>query len=568
MLQHFVGGLQQGLNFGQDFRRNRQLERAIDFELGELDEQQWGRRGEINASLGRAGRPEQSFYSGLPDPFGKRILDWFRGRRANRQQQPMGQDMGYDRMQHDSMGIPLKFRDGGNVDRDEAVRRAQESRARTSERGGSTTERVQGRDEFAEREKAQQSRAQAKPSLAQRGAGLARRGLNAAGRVAALPALLATGFQTATTDTEDYRKRFGLEPGSADDGFLEDAGVRALGAASDLGNALTLGFAGRFYRDKQGDEAPAEAPAPAPTEAPPTQALPVASPGAGRAAPAAESTAPPPAALPTPQEEEPFDWSGVMPAEVPSMGTDEWAQYRREVVPYLVAQGMTESEAHLEVTKVQQQGFLRHAQEAQALLGANDMHGAAAALRAAYQYFPNGADVQFGVQGNALIGIGIDEQTKQQLGRPMILNEERLAAMIDNFSNPGAFLAWTKDWRDEQFARQKYAEVERPQAESENVYRDRTGRAALMNAQADQIRASFGGSRPDIEGAQRVFRERVEMLGLDDEATADMLASVMAQVRARVPDETRLPTNKIIDDIMKAYREGRLEQVMATLGLQ
>ena len=63
-------------------------------------------------------------------------------------------------------------------------------------------------------------------------------------------------FANAATPSEDYRERFGFGDQSPEDlgtakGFAKDFGVRALGYASDLGNALTFGQAGRFYADKQ-----------------------------------------------------------------------------------------------------------------------------------------------------------------------------------------------------------------------------------------------------------------------------------------------------------------------------
>ncbi len=63
-------------------------------------------------------------------------------------------------------------------------------------------------------------------------------------------------FANAATPSEDYRERFGFGEQSPEDlgtvkGFVKDFGVRGLGYASDLGNALTFGQAGRFYADKQ-----------------------------------------------------------------------------------------------------------------------------------------------------------------------------------------------------------------------------------------------------------------------------------------------------------------------------
>lgn len=63
-------------------------------------------------------------------------------------------------------------------------------------------------------------------------------------------------FANAATPSEDYRERFGFGDQSPEDlgtvkGFVKDLGIRGLGYASDLGNALTFGQAGRFYADKQ-----------------------------------------------------------------------------------------------------------------------------------------------------------------------------------------------------------------------------------------------------------------------------------------------------------------------------
>lgn len=75
------------------------------------------------------------------------------------------------------------------------------------------------------------------------------------GKLGTVGALASTGFAVADTPTEQYRERFGLGDYNPEDSngmlFAKDLGVRALGAASDLGNAMTFGQAGRFYADKQ-----------------------------------------------------------------------------------------------------------------------------------------------------------------------------------------------------------------------------------------------------------------------------------------------------------------------------
>ncbi|WP_028605545.1 hypothetical protein [Ottowia thiooxydans] len=76
-------------------------------------------------------------------------------------------------------------------------------------------------------------------------------------KLGALGALASTAVDTYSTPTEDYRKRFGLE--TKDPSLLGDVAVRALGAASDLGNGMTLGLASKLFRDKTEPVAPGPA---------------------------------------------------------------------------------------------------------------------------------------------------------------------------------------------------------------------------------------------------------------------------------------------------------------------
>lgn len=81
-------------------------------------------------------------------------------------------------------------------------------------------------------------------------------GLRAVGKALSAP-VVATGsalYDNATTNVEDYAKRFGVDahgPNGEPMGFGKYAGLRALGFASDLGNALTFGLAGNTFKDKQ-----------------------------------------------------------------------------------------------------------------------------------------------------------------------------------------------------------------------------------------------------------------------------------------------------------------------------
>lgn len=66
------------------------------------------------------------------------------------------------------------------------------------------------------------------------------------GKAGALGALATTAMDTAMTPTERYADRFGTQAGES---LTKDLLLRGGGAASDLGNVLTLGQASRLYRD-------------------------------------------------------------------------------------------------------------------------------------------------------------------------------------------------------------------------------------------------------------------------------------------------------------------------------
>lgn len=103
----------------------------------------------------------------------------------------------------------------------------------------------------------------AKPTVASRAAqaggravGAVRSAINSPiARTIVAPAVAGiSAGETFDTPTSDYETRFGFGPSSSDSpavNLVRDIGVRALGAASDLGNTMTGGLAGQFYRDKQ-----------------------------------------------------------------------------------------------------------------------------------------------------------------------------------------------------------------------------------------------------------------------------------------------------------------------------
>jgi hypothetical protein len=221
------------------------------------------------------------------------------------------------------------------------------------------------------------------------------------------------------------------------------------------------------------------------------------------------------------------------------------------------------------ITQMQQRGFINYAQQGLALQQAGNVRGAMAAYRAAYQYFPVGYDVEFGTMPGRngqqqIVGFGLDEKTGKVVpGTQMLMDPERTSTIIENFSNPQAFRAWTKDWRDFQEGVRRYEEVTKPAAQAQADYLSSNASANMLEAEAKLAGGAGGLDGADRRAAEKTFRDRLAMLGVQDEAQADYLASVMSMVKIQNPS---VPDNTVVQAIMQAHRDGTLEQRLQSMG--
>jgi hypothetical protein len=599
-----VGGVKEGYDFSTKARRNRQLERAIDYELSDLDEKQKGRRGALDYYAAEQGLPAPEYANfQLEDPYLLRLVKKFGWGGGGVQgapaqaiptqtvPQPQVQVAGPQASGAQTFALPQEEAQQGYAFRDGGVVRM----ANGGSVGVSRIDELNAQQKAIEAQRVKDAAAAqraANPSLTQRAVGGARSAVNKVGRAAAPLALGATAATTASTDTDDYRTRFAmprertaLPPGAevdetmeaqdpglvgalTDSEFWGDVGNRSLGAASDLGNAMTLGLANNYYRDNEDVQ---------PDVAAAAQALQIdkapdvaAQPTTGAAAQAPVSA---PAQAAQPQADAPFDWKSVnvMPEEMPSMSTRDWVDYRKNSVFNMMRQGMTEEQAHDSVTKMQQKGFMNSAQQASLYLQQGDAQSAARALKAAYQYFPNGSDVRFGITKDkagqpALVAMGRDEESGESTGKPMLLNQERLAAMLNNFSNPAAFTAWTKDWRAEEFQQRKYEEVDKPAAQAAADTSRLNAQANLTRAQTAGRTGAGGGMRQsDYDKAYMFFSEQEELKALEDPQLAADLVDIMSRVYQANPGT---PFTSVRKYVLAAHDNGTLDQELEILGLQ
>lgn len=624
-----AGNFAKGQQATLQRRRGRQMEQAIDLELGDQTDKQTSRRNLYEMYERSQGRtPDTNYFQGLQDPFAMRIMDWWKQRRAARRPAPAGVVTTED-VPEPGGALPLEeipgygYADGGKVDEAKARRQrlieqerqrsqqfrdpqAGRLRAEQAMRNAPTPGVDNLRSGTAQIQAGQERRASefrragtntrssytARPGeqLPRTGRvervtnALRGRGASAASRSAATRGgALALGLNILPQLDADYdermNERFGFTPNTASDAeggavnFMKFFGKRLLGYASDLGGMFG---ADALYRDNQAEAAPAPQ---AEQGEKSVEAEPVAAPDQALALQAEEASDPAPQAAQRGAQEqmsEPPEEIDFMPDEMPNMSVRDWAEYRSRAVGEMMRGGMGEAEANDQITKLQHSGFMSLGQQALAMLQAGDTQNAARALKAAYQYFPNGADVSFGVQGGHLIGMGRNEETGEPIGKPMILNEERLAMMMQNFAKPETFTAWTKDWRDEAFRERQYNEVTRPSAQAAARAGQTNAQANLLDAQSNAAYRASGGARgpdpgPDDRArSEAVFREQLELMSVQPETAgkARQLASIMAQVRARYPDTRQLPDNEIVQLILQADEAGQLDGIVQQFGLK
>lgn len=468
-------------------------------------------------------------------------------------------------------GVTPGYQDGGVVAEELAARNA----ANRAAYEGRAAERALSPSQVAER-------GQGQGRLARYGRG-ARTALKGAARYGAAGAAIGTIAEvnpfedyggSPYTSTEEYRERMGLQP-SRREGIprlLEDAAIRTGGVLGDIGNRITGGLAGEY------GESLAEPPAADSTAAPPTaipgepdtveQGLVAQSidRGQDQAEQAKLENAPP--------GDIDFSQEDFTVEDIPEMTTRDWVDYRQRVVRGLILQGSTPQEAHDSVTQTQQQGVVNYLSQARMHLGSGDNRSAILSLTAAYQHFPNGKQVRFGTaqdrDGNPVIlSQNLDEESGEAIGQPMLINEERLAALSANFEDPTNFLAWTKDWRDESFKEREYQEVTRPEAESQAQLRGAQGQYYLDTGQARLLNELIQDPM-DVEENAKVFREVIAETMVEGVTPQDIrsLTDLASRIRASSPNMSNPTNDEIINLLMIGFETGDIEGLKEQYGVR
>ena len=317
-----------------------------------------------------------------------------------------------------------------------------------------------------------------------------------------------------------------------------------------------------------------------PTEQPPEEAAAgVATQPTGGGAAGGAGGGQPQQAVPTTegQDEREIDFTTeareVMPEDLPAHSSKDWEDERKYWAAYAITQGQDPFAAMEKVDAQQTNGFARYSMQATALIDAGDLEGATRALYAAYQYFPNGKDVKFGVQtgkdGNrVIVAMGKEEESGKSSGPPQILDQNSISRMVENMKKPGALRAWTTDWQateqklwEQGFERDKLKETGRHNRAMEGAYEARTA----------AVGAGGGMKQSDYD---RAFKEFIEDRSLQNLAEPEM-AKDLADMMARLYQKTGGGRSgdaypSIIKAVMAAYDAGpeALDEMREEYGLQ
>jgi hypothetical protein len=151
---------------------------------------------------------------------------------------------------------------------------------------------------------------------------------------------------------------------------------------------------------------------------------------------------------PAPAGAAPIDFSKVDldHTDIPNTSTDEWNGLKRTAALQLVAKGVPVSEAKIQVdnqiSQYQHQNFMQYVTQAAALDAAGNKKGAMAAMRTAYQYFPTGHDMHFGLgQDGTIVGYGVNEKTGQPIQNGAVrLDQQAIHGILTHFQNPENFV--------------------------------------------------------------------------------------------------------------------------------
>jgi hypothetical protein len=451
------------------------------------------------------------------------------------------------------------------------------------------------RDAMEKANKAETNRARWERGKANVGEGAAkvRRGINftnppegtALGNTARAAArwgipIVAAGYgikrQMEPDAAERGEKRFGWEGPTPDEGdasfggYMRFLGKQGLLFASDVGDFLSGGLASSLlYRDEEGNTGKRQAlPDNKPLNRDPSVRTPANTAGTpqspqGPSTPSSGEPSEPPNPMLN------FGKVRIAAKDIPNYTTQDWANFRMEAKMQAALSGLDpasmEEQVQDQITRMQMKGFSSYGHQGLLLQQAGDREGAMAAYRAAFQYLPNGVNIEFGTGTNNkdgreyILGFAVDEKTHQPIpGSAMVMTPDHVATMLDSMKDDKAWSEHVKDVRD-------YRLKERD-TESMIQYRADTGDAALERAyKAGQGGGAAGMKPSDIRGTSALLNNNpyIQQLQLQDMN----LALTVKSLAARIIRMTGADPDTVVLSLKNAYATNSVQQYLQSVGI-
>ncbi len=246
--------------------------------------------------------------------------------------------------------------------------------------------------------------------------------------------------------------------------------------------------------------------------------------------------------------------------KIPTTTTQDWQMLERATALQLAANGNPNAsrEANASITGMQHDNFMDYMRQGAALDASGNKQGAMAAYKTAYNYFPTGHDMHFGIgsDGN-IVGFGVNEQTGQPVQNGAVrLDQQAVHGIMTHFSNPENFinegLRMQASANETAHLTKGQIPVEQATAGKLQLQGQYYGDKNATTLATAQIRADSALAR--LHPAQQdQFRQGLQSYGVQDPQALDAAAQLELQMN---PTHDHALQDQIIGEIGAAYAPG------------
>ena len=258
-------------------------------------------------------------------------------------------------------------------------------------------------------------------------------------------------------------------------------------------------------------------------------------------------------------------------SQIPSTTTEDWHKLEAATALNYAAHGVGDASrrANADITGMQHDNFMDYMRQGIALDAAGNKQGAMAAYKTAYQYFPTGHDMHFGMapDGN-IIGYGVNEKTGEPVQNGVIkLDQQGVHGIITHFANPENFV--NEGLRMQQMANEteELHKGKLPLERARAGYLEGANATRLASAEVRANATQNRGIHPDIQKYYAGHLQDLPASG-DAENVAAQL-EIQAEAKGPVDEAHRTQILGIVRHLFDPGTDpGAREEFMRKWGLQ